>query len=199
MARETAPGAAGEVQSAEDRLVERGVRQDNGVDAAHFPQPIAPPAVAVLPGVQAEVGRQAAVAAAVEGGRREAERVFVASPWKLMWWKFLRHRIAVVALAVTALLYLIAFAAEFIAPYGPNDVTARLTYAPPTAPHFFDAEGHFHAQPFVYGLKQTVEPIALRRVFTIDTTLRHPLVLFPQGKPYNLAGLIPWDRHLFGV
>jgi peptide/nickel transport system permease protein len=127
------------------------------------------------------------------------ERVYVAPPWKLMWWRFRRHRVAVVAGVGIVLLYLTALCAEFVAPYGANDHNARLTYAPPTALHFVDPEGNFHLQPFVYGLTQTIEPSALRRVFAVDTKQRYPVALFPQGAPYKLAGLIPWDRHLFGV
>lgn len=127
----------------------------------------------------------------------QEERVYVASPWKLVWWKFLRHRVAVTSGIVLIALYLIALLAEFIAPYGPNDVNARLTYAPPTALHVF-ADGRL-VGPYVHGLKQTIEPEALRRVFTVDTSVRYPVRFFTQGQPYKLAGLIPWDRHAYGV
>ncbi|HEU5316191.1 MAG TPA: ABC transporter permease [Chloroflexota bacterium] len=134
-----------------------------------------------------------------ETGIAQEDRVFVASPWKLVWWKFRKHRLAVVAALTVIALYFVAGFAEFLAPYDANAYSAALTYAPPTTPHVFDAEGNFHARPFVYGLSQTVEPTALRRVFTIDTSKRYEIGLFVQGSPYKLMGLIPWDRHLYGV
>jgi peptide/nickel transport system permease protein len=135
----------------------------------------------------------------VEEAARGEERVYVASPWKLVWWKFLRHKLAVTSGIVILFLYLVAAFAEFIAPYDANAYNAALTYAPPTLPHFVDAEGRFHLQPFVYGLTQTVEPTALRRVFAVDTTKRYPISFFVQGTSYKLFGVIPWDRHLFGI
>ncbi|HET7770518.1 MAG TPA: ABC transporter permease [Chloroflexota bacterium] len=132
-------------------------------------------------------------------GLAREDRIFVASPWKLVWWKFRRHRLAVAAGVVVLLLYFVAAFAEFVAPYDANAYSASLTYAPPTPPQFFDVEGRFHPRPFVYGLTQTVEPTALRRVFAVDTTKRYEIGLFVQGQPYKLLGVIPWDRHLYGV
>lgn len=160
------------------------------------PIPIAPPPQAVEPEIQEADAAAMALEAGVAG---QEEKVYVASPWRLVWWRFLRHRVAVIAGIVIILLYLTAAFAEFIAPYDPNFVSANLTYAPPTALHFVDQQGHFHAQPFVYGLKQVVEPVALRRVFTVDTSVQHPVSFFVKGYRYRLLGLIPWDRHLYGT
>lgn len=60
------------------------------------------------------------------------DKVRVAGPWRLMWWKFRRHRLAVVGGIVTLLLYLTAAFAPFIAPFGGDDVSPRYTYAPPS-------------------------------------------------------------------
>src|SRR5262249_56822457 len=49
------------------------------------------------------------------------ERISVASQWQLMWWRFRRHRLAMVATVIVALFYLILLLADF------------LSYAPPTA------------------------------------------------------------------
>lgn len=152
--------------------------------------PAAPPADAVT----AEV-----LAGALEPVAAGSERIFVASPWRLIWWRFQRHKVALVAGVVVILFYLVAIFAEFVAPYDPNQFTARLTYAPPTRPHFFDAQGHFHLRPFVYGIKATVDPIAFRREFAVDTSALYPIHFLVQGAPYKLFGLIPSNRHLFGL
>src|SRR5690349_18023578 len=50
----------------------------------------------------------------------EGERVNVASQWTLMWWKFRKHRLAVLSLWIVAALYLAAVFVELIAPYDPE-------------------------------------------------------------------------------
>jgi peptide/nickel transport system permease protein len=124
---------------------------------------------------------------------------FVASPWRLMWWRFLRHRFAVAGAVAVLLLYLTVVFAEFVAPYGPYDTSNARTYAPPVWPQFVDPAGQLHFQPFVYGLKAEVEPRALRRIYVVDRTKTYPVRLLAQGRPYTMLSLFTWDRHLFGV
>ncbi|MCY4378049.1 MAG: hypothetical protein OXC31_30175, partial [Spirochaetaceae bacterium] len=80
------------------------------------------------------------------------ERLFVASQWQLIRWKFLRHRVAVAALGVLGLFYMGAFFAEFVAPYAPRLVDQDRILQPPQRLRFVDVEGRFHLRPFVYGL-----------------------------------------------
>ena len=47
----------------------------------------------------------------------EQERLYLASQWKLMWWKFKRHRIAVVSGLVLLVMYGSTLVTEFLAPY----------------------------------------------------------------------------------
>ena len=61
-----------------------------------------------------------------------------ASQWRLMWWAFRRHKLAMTGLVIVALLYLVALFAEFFAPYDPDAAVARHVYHPPQAVHFFD-------------------------------------------------------------
>ena len=82
----------------------------------------------------------------------EREKIFVASPRQLMWWRFRRHRMALLSGVVLILLYLVALTWEFLAPYNPLRHDVQSVYAPPQGMQFFDEEG-FHFPPFVYGLK----------------------------------------------
>lgn len=118
----------------------------------------------------------------------------------LMWRRFSRHRLAVFSLWVVGAFYLIAILAEFLAPADPETYAARFTYAPPQAVHFWqwDEAGRFQLGAFVYGIKTKVDPIALRRSFTTDETVRYPLRLLAPSEPYRLAGLIPMSVKLFG-
>ena len=44
-----------------------------------------------------------------------------------------------------------------------------------------------------------IDPEALRRVFTIDPEVRHPVGFFVPSEPYKLMGFIPMNRKLFGT
>jgi|HigsolmetaAR201D_1030396.scaffolds.fasta_scaffold10181_2 peptide/nickel transport system permease protein len=127
-----------------------------------------------------------------------SEQIYVAPQWKLMYWKFRKHRMAMVSLVVLTIFYLIAAFCEFVAPYNPEAFFTRYTLAPPTRIHLFDESGTFRG-PFVYGLKQERDPETLRPIFTEDTSLIYPIGLFVRGTPYKLWGVFEADLHLFGI
>jgi peptide/nickel transport system permease protein len=123
----------------------------------------------------------------------EAEPSFVvASQWRLMWWRFRRHRLALIGGVVIAALYLVAIFAEFLAPYDPETTSVNYTYAPPQVIHIYA----FGA--YVFGYKSVVDTQALRRTFTVDETTAATLQFFPRGSPYKLWGLVPLNVHLIG-
>jgi peptide/nickel transport system permease protein len=132
----------------------------------------------------------------VEGATTEA--IYLASQWQLMWWRFRRHRMAIVSIGILILLYLTAAFCEFVAPHDPNIFYQEFTYAPPRAIHFVDEEG-FHLRPFVYGYtkERNLETFAL--TFVPDETVRYPIYFFIRGTPYKLWGLFESDIHLFGI
>jgi peptide/nickel transport system permease protein len=88
------------------------------------------------------------------------------------------------AVVVLLALHGLALLADPLAPYAPDQQNRELSYAPPTRLHLQDAEGRWHLMPFIYS-GQGMRPVPLR--------------LFPRGATYRLAGLLKWDRHLFGV
>ena len=124
-------------------------------------------------------------------------RIFVASQRQLMWWKFRKHRLALVSALVILLIYLVALFAEPLAPYAPDYYNPTRTYAPPQGLHVFDG-GRF-VGPYAYGLKQQLDPVALRRVFTVDPEKKVPLAFFVRGQPYRLWGLLDAELHLVGT
>ncbi len=127
-------------------------------------------------------------------------KVFVASQWQLMWWKFRKHKVAMIGGVITILFYLVAAFVEFLAPYGSETFWSQYTYAPPMTLYLFDrtASGGLTFHPFVYGYTVRTDPVALRRIFTLDTKTKIPIGLFVHGEPYKLWGLIPGDLHLLG-
>jgi peptide/nickel transport system permease protein len=98
--------------------------------------------------------------------------------------------------AALAAIHVLVGAAEFVAPYDPGEQNRALPLAPPTPLRLVDAQGHVHAWPFIYALRElSGEPGR----FEEDTTQPLPLRLFVLGSRWRLGGLVPTRRHLFGV
>jgi peptide/nickel transport system permease protein len=130
---------------------------------------------------------------------KDDPRIHIASQWQLIWWRFRRHKLALFSAIVLAFIYLIVLFAEFLAPYEPDDFSARYTYAPPQTLHLFDnSSGTLNFSPYVNDYKVEVDPAALRRTFVLDTEKKVPVRFFVQGWPYKLFGLIPTNIHLIG-
>ncbi len=128
----------------------------------------------------------------------ERERIFVASPRQLMWWRFRRHRMALLSSVVLILLYLAALTWEFLAPYDPLRHDVQSAYAPPQLLQFFDEEG-LHFPPFVYGFKSGRDPETFRKIFEVDESVKYPIRFMVHGDPYKFWGLMETDLHLFGL
>ena len=126
------------------------------------------------------------------------ETFYRAGQWQLVWWKFRRHKLAQIAMAVLGLFYLIVIFAEFISPYDPQKRFKDYSTLPPSKVHIFDAQGSIHP-PFVYALKRERDPVTLRPIYKEDPTALYPVALFVRGDEYELWGLFPGNVHLFGV
>jgi peptide/nickel transport system permease protein len=124
------------------------------------------------------------------------ERISVATQWQLMWWRFKKHRLAMVSTAVVLLFYLVVIFADFLAYSDPLASEAQRSLLPPQRIHWFD-EGRF--APFVFGLTGKRDPMTLKRVYTPDPDKKIRIAFFVQGFEYYLFGLIPMRLHLIGV
>lgn len=124
----------------------------------------------------------------------EQERYYLASQWLLMWWKFRRHRLAVIAGVFLALSYASVLVSEVISPYPLSERHTDFIYAPPQAIHFFH-EGSF-VGPFVYPLKYALDMETLKRTYTEDTGTPQPIRMFCLGKKYDFWGLVEGRFHL---
>ncbi|WP_428643188.1 ABC transporter permease [Roseibium sp.] len=124
----------------------------------------------------------------------EQERFFQASQWKIMWWKFKRHKIAVWSGVVLILFYLCVPFAEVIAPYTANSRDSLHLYAPPQPVHLFH-EGSF-VGPFVYGMTSEIDMETMQWVFTSDTNNVQKIRFLCSGTPYKFWGLFTASFHL---
>jgi peptide/nickel transport system permease protein len=136
---------------------------------------------------------------AVEKEEREEERYYFASQSRLIWWKFRRHKLAMIAGPILILLYLGAVFAEFVAPYGPYQEFPTLLHAPPQRVHFLRREnGRLRFGAYVYGLEGGLDPESFERVYE-ETDAVYPVRFLVKGAQYEFLGLIPSSVHLFGV
>lgn len=124
-------------------------------------------------------------------------RVAIATQRQLIWWRFRKHKLALVSAAIVLAFYLAAAFADTIAYSAPFDTEAARSYIPPQPIHWFDAEGHF--RPHVFALKGKRDPRTFKLAYAPDPNEPRDLVLFGQGYSYKLFGLFPTDRHLLGV
>lgn len=124
----------------------------------------------------------------------EQERYFQASQWKIMWWKFRRHRVAVWSAVVLILFYLCVPFAEVIAPYEANSRDSKFLFAPPQGVHLFH-DGALKT-PFVYPFKAKIDMKTLQWTYQVDESKPMPLRFFCSGDKYEFWGLFKADFHL---
>lgn len=123
-----------------------------------------------------------------------------ASQWRLMWWAFRRHRLAMIGLVVTVMIYIVAAMPGFFAINDPVRQNARTVFHPPHELHFIDtaADGSWSIRPHVLAYTLRRDPTTLAPIFTLDPGRKIYLRLFATGFEYNLFGLFPTTLHLIG-
>jgi peptide/nickel transport system permease protein len=125
--------------------------------------------------------------------------VAVAPQWKLIWWRFRKHRLAMGGAVVILFLALVGVFAEFLAPTTTDDFSADYTYAPPQQLHVVDTSGDgWDFGLYVYGYTSERNPETLARVYEVDESQKIPIEFFVRGAPYEMWGLFETDWHLFG-
>ena len=117
-----------------------------------------------------------------------------------MWWRFTKHKLAVISSVVVILLYVTALFCEFIAPYDPNKYYADYNLNPPQAIRFVDSQGNFSLQPFVYARTRTRNMETLAFIYVDDENAKLPIKFFAHtGQTYMFWNLWETDLHLFGI
>ncbi len=128
----------------------------------------------------------AAVGVAVE------DRIAVASNWKLVWWRFRRHHLAMVSACILICLYLVVLCPEFFSTQNPEQTDARQAFIPVQTLHFFD-DG---LNPWVPEIAGKRNPVTLRMEWTTDPERKVHVRFFTRGEPYRVLGLFETDIHL---
>jgi peptide/nickel transport system permease protein len=121
-------------------------------------------------------------------------RYYQAPHWRLVWWRFRRHRLAVLSGAVLLALYLSILISEILAPYALDSRHSDFIHAPPQTLHLFQ-DGHF-VGPFVYGFDYRLEMSNLQRIYTENPARVEAVRFFCHGDRYRFWGLAEGDLHL---
>jgi peptide/nickel transport system permease protein len=130
----------------------------------------------------------------IEALTPEQEKYYLASQWKLMWWKLKRHRLAVICGIILALNYGSVLLSEIIAPYNLHSRNTDYIYAPPQSVHLFH-KGQFIG-PFVYGRDYELDMDLLKRNYPERKDDVQPLRFFCSGDSYRFWGLFEGSFHL---
>ena len=112
--------------------------------------------------------------------------------------ELLKDKFAKVAFFVLLFLYICILFADFIAPYSKDFSDRKSAYAPPTVVYTIDENGKF-SKPYVYNYERQFNPETFRINYIQDRSKKYYLKLFTEGEPYKFLGIIPTDKHLFGV
>jgi peptide/nickel transport system permease protein len=121
------------------------------------------------------------------------EKFYLASQWRMMWWKFKHHRLAVVSLFALAIMYLATLASEPLAPYYLHSRHVDYIFAPPQGVHLFH-EGRF-VGPFVYPYTYRLDMENLQRVYGEDRSAPQPLRFLCRAESYRFWGLVESNVH----
>ena len=126
----------------------------------------------------------------------EFDRVSVATQWQLVWWRFRRHKLALLATGVLAIFYFVVIFADFLAYADPLASEAQRSLIAPQPVHLSFDGGPSLSVDVLVG---TRDPQTFKRVYVPDPNQRARLKLFAHGFEYRLLGLIPLDVHLLGI
>ena len=121
------------------------------------------------------------------------EKLYSAPQWKLILWKFKRHRLAVISAWFLIAAYLMIFIVEIVAPYQADTRNTDMIRHPPQGIHLFD-DGRF-VGPFVYGTIFKLNMETLKREYTVDPTRVEKLRFMCSGDKYNFWGMVRGDFH----
>jgi len=129
--------------------------------------------------------------------RARRERYYSAGQWRLVWWRFRRHRGALLAALLLGAMVLAGLFADVIAPCAPTERDRAYLAGPPQLPAFCDAKG-CSLRPFVHGSRTERDPVTLRLRAVPDPEKRDPVAFFVPGPTVRLLGVIPLSVRLFG-
>jgi peptide/nickel transport system permease protein len=132
-------------------------------------------------------------AEAPDTGASAEDRIAVASNWRLVWWRFRRHKLAMVSLVLLILMYLVVLVPDFFSTQDPERTDARQAFIPVQTIHLFD---NGTLSPWVPGIVGKRNPVTLRMEWTVDPNRKVPVRFFAPGHTWRVLGLFETNLHL---
>ena len=129
---------------------------------------------------------------APEGATVE-DRIAVASNWKLVWWRFRRHRLALASAVVLAMMYTVVIAPDFFSTQHPEATDARQAFIPVQGIRLIN-DGRL--DPWVPAIAGKRHPVTLRMEWSVDPAKRVKVEFFGRGYSWHFLGLFKTDIHL---
>jgi len=117
--------------------------------------------------------------------------------WQLVRRRLLRNRYGMVGLAGCLFIVFTVVFSGFIAPYAPEIKDRVAVYSPPQTIRILAPEGGL-TRPFVYGIKEQMDPVTFEITFSPDETKRANLAFFVKGDPWALLGM-DFETRLIGT
>ena len=128
--------------------------------------------------------------------KEAADRISVATQWQLMWWRFRKHRLAMISAIIIVLFYVVVIFADFFAYTDPTKDSANLLLLTPQPIHRYDGDTF---SPHAFAVTGKRDPKTFKKVYQPDPNQKVAVKFFAKGYEYHILGLIPADRHLIGV
>ncbi|MBM3932943.1 MAG: ABC transporter permease [SAR202 cluster bacterium] len=126
---------------------------------------------------------------------QQHEEYNVASQWKLMWWRFRKHKAAMISAVILGICYLAFPFSEFLGIGEPGRITEPYHYLRPQVIRFFD-NGSF--SPHVNGLRPYRDLKTFQKKYQTLPNLKYPVRLFASGYEYKMFGFINTNKHILG-
>jgi peptide/nickel transport system permease protein len=126
----------------------------------------------------------------------DVESIYVAPNWKLVWWRFRKHKLAVISTIIVLIIGLVAALPGFFSTLDPHESVSTELFIPPQRLHFFD-DGRL--QLFVYAVEGVRNPETLRMEWQTNYEEKVYLQFIARGFPYEVLGLFESDIHLIGL
>lgn len=125
----------------------------------------------------------------------DAEAFYLAPNWKLVWWRFKRHRLAVISAVIVILIGIVALFPDFFSTQDPNESKATGSFIPVQRLRLWDGGPSLH----VLGVEGARNPRTLRMEWQIDESQKIPLRFLAKAYEWKVLGLIPTDLHFIGL
>ncbi len=126
----------------------------------------------------------------------KVDSIYVAPNWKLVWWRFKKHKLAVLSTLVVILIAVVASIPGFFSTQDPQESVSTELFIPPQRLHFFD-EGRL--QLYVFAVEGVRNPETLRMEWQTSDEFKIYLQLFAKGYSYEILRLFETNRHFIGL